>query len=337
MGIVYSHSEKEEKKLKKRIHEKKFSPFHTNFLDENGNPTDGSIRQIIFGSEELRKKSINDRFTRPSSNFMMSTEQIKRLVELYPLFIDLYEEIKIKELRKLLEINDTDQQKIILKQLIKEFNLSNPVPNGDLAQLEMIYGLRNSKELSQLSKETGKNQFSFAPNELDDLIMQTALDHLFLFREPEFLNEMILVYLTTIFKEYLKSILKEVFMLYPELMEGTETKISIDGIPDRFDKLIDIYTRHLKSDLQKQVTEWGLIEEKFLRRNLIIHNKGFPDKDYIDKTGHIGDSRLKTDTKYVKESLKTFEKGQKTISNFLWKRYGNPKFLEQMSSEDILE
>lgn len=337
MGVAYSHSEEEEKELKTLIHEKKYSSFHTNFLDENGDPTDGSIRQIIFGSEELRKKSINDRFTHPSSNFMKSVEETKLLVKLYPLFLNLYEEAKIKELRKLLEINDTDQQKIILKQLIKEFNLSNPVPNEDLAQLEMIYGLRNSKELSQLAKETEKNQFSFAPRELDVFMMQTTLDHLFLLREPEFLNEMILVYLTTIFKEYLKSILKEVFMLYPELMEGTETKISIDGIPDRFDKLIDIYTKHLKFDLQKQVTEWELIEEKFLRRNLIIHNNGFPDKDYKDKTGHIDDSRLKTDTKYVSESLKTFEKGKKTISNFLWKQYGNPKFLEQMNSEDTLD
>lgn len=123
MGITYSHSEEEEKELKKQIHEKKYSPFHTNFVDEKGNPTDGGIRQIIFGGEELRKKSINDRFTHPSSNFMMSVEQIKRLLELYPIFFGLYEESKIKELRKLLKINDANQQKIIFKQLSKERNL----------------------------------------------------------------------------------------------------------------------------------------------------------------------------------------------------------------------
>jgi len=337
MGIVYSHSEEEEKELKKQIHEKKYSPFHTNFLDEKGNPTDGSIRQIIFGSEELRKKSINDKFVRPSSNFHQSIEQIKKLVELYPFFFDLYEESKVKELRKLLKINDANQQRIILKQLLKEFNLSNPIPDGDLAQLEMIYGLKQSKELSKLAKITGKNQFSFAPNELDNLMMQGVSDHLFLRREPEFLNETILVYMVTIFKEYLKSVLKVVFTLYPEIMEGTETKISLDGMPDRTDKITTIFTKHLKFDLQKQVIEWNLIEEIFLRRNLLIHNNGFPDKDYKDKTRILSNSRFKTDTKYVKESLKTFEKCQKAINNFLWKQYGNPKFLEQMSSEDVLE
>ncbi len=337
MGVEYSHSDKEEKNLKKRIHEKNFSPFHTNFLDEKGNPTDGNIKQIIFGGEELRKKSINDRFTRPSSNFMMSIEQIKRLVELYPFFFDLYEASKIKELRKLLKINDTSQQKIILKQLLKEGNLGNPLPNGDLAQLEMIHSLRQSEKLSQLAKITGKNRWSFAPNKLDNFIMQNGLDHLFLRREPEFFNEIILIYLTTIFKEYLRSILKEVFTLYPKLIEKTETKVRIDEIPDNTDKIFKIFKNNLEFDLEKYISKWKLIEEKFLRRNLLIHNNGFPDDGYRKKIGYTDDSRLKTDTNYVKESLKTFEKSKTVIQNHLWKQYGNPKFLEQMNSVDILD
>jgi len=172
---VYSHSEEEEKELKKRIHEKKFSPFHTTFLDEEGNPTDGSVRQIIFGSEKLKKKSINDRFTRPASNFMNSLEQIKRLVKLYPIFFDLYEKSKIKEFRKLLRINNARQQKIILKKLMKEKNLNNPIPIGDLAQLDMIYGLRQSKKLLRLAKKTGKNRWSFPPNKLDNFMTHVVL------------------------------------------------------------------------------------------------------------------------------------------------------------------
>ncbi len=337
MGIVYSHSKEEEKEMKKRIHEKKYSPFHTNFVDEKGNSTDGSVKQIIFGSEKLKKKSINDRFTRPPSNFMNSLEQIKRLVKLYPIFFDLYEESKIEELRKLLRIKNPKQQKIILKKLFKEKNLGNPVPIGDLAQLEMIYGLRQSKKLLRLAKKTGKNQWSFPPNKLDNLITHTVLDHLFLNREPEFLNEIILVYLITIFKEYLKSILKEVFILYPQLTGKTETKVRIGEIPDNTDKIFQIFKNNLEFNLEKYIPDLKLIEEKFLRRNLLIHNNGFPDDEYKKKIGCTDNSRLKTDAKYVKESIKIFDKNKTVIQNYLWKQYGNPKFLEQMSSKDILE
>jgi len=159
---------------------------------------------------------------------------------------------------------------------------------------------------------------------------------LFLHHEPEFFNEIILVYLTTIFKEYLKSILKEVFTLYPQLTEKTETKIKIDEIPDKTDKIFKIFKNNLEFDLEKHISKWKLIEEKFLRRNSLIHHNGFPYDDYKEKTHHAGYSRLKTDANYIKESLKTFEKSKTVIQNYLWKKYGNPKFLEQMNSEDIL-
>ena len=336
LGIEYSNSDDDEKELKKRIHEKKYSSFHTKFEDKNGNQTDGNIKQIIFGSEELRKKSINDKFTNPSSNFRTSIGYVDKIVTLYPQFLILYDTNNVKKLRELLKIDDAEQQKIILKQLLKGFNLGNPIPDKDLEQLEMIYALRESKKLSELAKETGKNKFSFVPDKLDDFVMKNVSDRLFLYPEPEFLNEMILTYLTTIFIEYLRTILKEVFELYPELWRETETKISIEDITSKPPQLFGIFKRNLKFDLEVQIPEWKLIEEKFLRRDTLIHNKGIPTGDYKTKTNHIGDSRLVTDTTYVKESLKTFESVHVVIRKFLWKQYGNPKFLEQMSSEDNL-
>lgn len=335
MGIEYSNSDKEEKEIEKRIHGKKYSSFHVSFVDKNGNPTDGSIKQIIFGSDELKKKSINNKFVHPSSNFGSSIQQIKRLVTLYPHFLNLHEADKASKLRELLEIK-VDQQKTILEKLMKEYNLGNSIPDKDLAQLEMIHSLRESKKYLQLAKQTGKNTFSSIPNKLDDFSLNNVTDKLFLRTEPEFLNEMILTYLTTIFIEYLRIVLKEVFELYPELLEKTETKISKDDITSKPCKLFNIFKRNLNFDLGTQITEWNLIEEKFLRRDLLIHNKGIPNEDYKTKTSHVGDSRLETDTKYVKESLKTFENVQKIIQQFLWKKYGSPKFLEQMSLEDNL-
>ena len=81
MGVVYSHSEAEEKILKEKIKEKGFSVFHTNFLNEKGNDTNGDVRQIIFGSEDLSKKSINDKAVIPFSNFTKSIRPIKKCLE----------------------------------------------------------------------------------------------------------------------------------------------------------------------------------------------------------------------------------------------------------------
>lgn len=140
-------------------------------------------------------------------------------------------------------------------------------------------------------------------------------------------------------------------------MEGIETKIRIEKISDPentiigllaesvaneitehgTDNILEGFKKHLHFAIKKQVSDWKSIEEIFLRRNILIHNKGIPSKKYQKKIGHSGESRLRTDTKYVKESLETFEKTQKTIQDFLFSRYGNPKFLEQMGSEDILE
>jgi len=322
--VIYSHSEEEEKKLQKRIHEKKYSSFHTTFLDENGNSTDGSVRQIIFGSEELRKKSIN----------RYSLDKVKHLIGLYPIFYELYEKHKVEKFMEVLKIDNVEQIDDILEKLLNGATFVYK-PETALGKLHSIAGLRSSKELLELAKKTGKNSFSNMPmTSLDHLQLQSVKDSMYLSEKPEFLNEMILVYMVTIFKEYLKSVLEKVFFICPELKTDTNEKISI---PDKIEKVLKLFKNKLKYDLEEQISEWNLIKEMMNRRNRLIHYEGIPDKNYNNETGHVGFDRLITNTEYVKNSLETIKKNQGIINNHLYKEYAYEKFIVQMNSEDTLD
>lgn len=334
MGVVYSHSDEERKKLKEQIYKKKFYSFHESFVDENGNNTDGSTVQIIFGSDRLKEKSYNDIFLQAASNFCYSLDKVKHLIVLYPNFYELYEKHNTEKFMKVLEIDKTEQIDDILKKLLNGVTFIHE-SKTTLAKLHGIAMLRQSKELLELATKTGKNRFSNVPmTSLNVLQLQSVEDSLYLSEEPEFLNEMILVYVITIFKEYLKSILEKIFFICPELKTDPNEKIPI---PDKFSKILTLFKNNLNYDLEEQISEWNLIKEMRDRRNRLIHYKGIPDKNYNDDTCHVGFDRLITNTEYVKNSLDIIRKNQGIINNYLYKEYVHEKFIKQMSSEDTLD
>ena len=335
MGIVYSRSDEEEQKLKKIIHGKKYYPFHTSFIDENGKKNnDGSIKQIIFGSDKLKEKSYNDLFLKATSNFSYSLDKVQHLINLYPIFYELYEKHNVENYMKVLEIDRAEQIDDILKKLLNGVTFVYE-PKTTLEKLQNIASLRQNKKLQELVKKTGKNRFSNIPmTSLDVLQFQRIDDILYLSEKPEFLNEMILVYIITIFREYLRSVLEKIFFICPELKTDLNQKISIR---DKFSKISKLFKNNLNYNLEEQISEWNLIKEMMDRRDRLIHYKGIPDKNYNDNTDHVGFDRLITDTKYVKNSLKTIKKNQRIINSYLYEEYVSKKFIEQMSSEDTLD
>ena len=335
---MYSHSPEEEKELKKRIHEKKYSPFHTNFLDENGNPTDGSVRQIIFGGEELKEKSIAKKFYQPYHNFGRSLSSVKRLFELYPIFYELYEKDNVEKFMELLEINSTEDIDDALDKALGKTEWTGESFTTDLGKLRTIAALRESKDAFESAKKTGKYRNSNVPmTPLLGLMKESTTDMFNLYDEPEFLNEMILVYLVTLFKEYLKSTLKELNDVCPNLIIDLQTKKSIELIPDDYLKVLKIFKNNLNFNLEKKIPKWKLIREKFDRRNILIHYNGKPTPEYIKEYKNKDEPKLKTDTKYVNDSIELFKIIIIPIQTYLWKQYVYEKFIEQMSSEDTLD
>lgn len=333
MGVVYSHSEAEEKALKEKIKEKGFSIFHTNFVDEKGNDTNGDVRQIIFGSKELRKKSINDKAVVPFSNFTKSMGPIKKLLEKYPTFLELHDDNKINKFMNELGIEKREQIDDVLEELKDGIEII-PTPKTTLEKLHWITTLKRKKELQELVKKTGQSRFYSLPmTELDKLTSQGIADAFNLFAEPEFLNEMSLVYAITIFKGYLKSILEIVFELCPELRDDSTKEMSVK---DDIVLLKGYFITNIKYDLT-QIPEWNSFYEMNLRRNRLIHHQGIPNDEHNRLTGNVGYSRIKTDRKYIIDSLKIIEEIQKIVNNYLRKKFIEPKFIQQMSSEDTLD
>jgi len=336
MGIEYSHSTEEEVELKKRIHDKKFHIFHENFVDEKGNPTQGETKQIIFGTENLRKKSIGDIFTTETRSFDDLASKVKRLLDLYPIFYDLYEKNKIEQYMNELKIKDVNQIDKILKKTLKGNNISS-TPRTNLDKLDIILFLKQNEELSKQTKKIGEfGLVNYPTSTIDKLTIEKIYDGLYLSKEPEFFNEMILVYLVTIFKEYLKSTIEAIFTICPELKNSSKTKIPLEPTPDKYGNILTIFKNNLQFDLESEVSNWKIMEEKFLRRDLLIHSNGIPNEKYNEKTDNASFSSLKTNTNYLSRTLEIFRKVRTLINTFMWRNYVNPKFLEQMSSEDNL-
>lgn len=335
MGVAYSYSNEEERKLKKIYNGKKYHTFHVSFIDENRKKNvDGSVKQLIFGSDKLEEKSYNNLFLQSTSNFGYSLDKVQHLIDLYPIFYELYEKHNVENFMKVLEIDKVEQIDDILKKLLNGATFVYE-PKTTLEKLHNIASLRQSKKFLELAKKTGKNRFSNTPmTSLDALQLQSVKDGLYLSEKPEFLNEMILVYIITIFKEYLKSVLEKIFFICPELKIEPNQQISI---PDKFSKILKLFKNNLNYDLEEQISEWNLIKEMRNRRNRLIHYKGIPDKNYNDDTGHVGFDRLITDIEYVKNSLKTIRKNQGIINSYLYEEYVYEKFIKQMSSEDTLD
>ena len=338
MGVVYSHSPEEEEMLKKLIHDNGYSVINPNYLDENGNTTDGTIKQFIFGREELKEKSIAKKFYQPYHNFGQSLSSVKRLFELYPIFYELYEKDNVEKFMELLKIDSTEDIDDALDKALGETKWAGEPFTTDLGKLRTIATLRESKDAFELAKKTGKYRNSNVPmTPLFGLMKESMTDMFDLYDEPEFLNEIILVYLVTLFKEYLKSTLKELNEVCPNLIINLQTKKLIGPIPDDYLKVLKIFKNNLNFDLEKRIPEWELIREKFDRRNILIHYNGKPTPEYIKRYNNKDGLKLKTDTKYVNDSIELFKKIIIPIQTYLWKQYVYEKFIEQMSSEDMIE
>ena len=285
----------------------------------------------------MKKKSINDEFVIPFSNFTNSVNPVKRLLDVYPTFLELYDDDMIKKFKDELGIEKNEQIDDVLEKTLDGVEIINP-PKTILAKLHWIASERRRKEFFETAKRTGVYRQENVPiTELDKLQFQSVQDSFDLFTEPEFLNEMVLVYAVTIFKEYLKSVLEKVFEICPELRTNLETNETTNSIPDEITEVLKLFKNNMEYDLETQIPEWELFYEMNLRRNRLIHHKGIPNKIHNQLTGNVGFLRIKTDTKYAYDSLETIKKIQSIIQDHLSKQYVNPKFIEQMSSEDTLD
>ncbi len=159
---------------------------------------------------------------------------------------------------------------------------------------------------------------------------------------PDFINESCISYLVMLFENYIKSTLKLLILKNPKglMQSNKELKIRDIGASKTYDDVLQIaitkeiesvidggidqiyeFLKKNKLDLEKY-QKWPTFREIFLRRNLLVHNSGFPDTFYCTKLNKkLSKKRLTVTGNYVNTSIKLFDSFAHLITDFFKTKY----------------
>jgi len=302
MRIAFYHSKEERKNLLKEAHQNNERNIHNDFVDEDGNATDGKVGRITFIKEnEPIPVSEGALFTSLSLDFSIKCDAVRTLNLLFPEMYESYDKQNLVELKK--KLNIPISRKVSWEETLAE------------------YGKTMSEKNLKLAKESGKNTFSTKPDELTEFVFSLGMMKMVLPRDPQFLCEMGLIYLVTTFEEFLKDILRavsKVQIMHDEISVDFEAEKTINrllkkDITKLRKKLNEKYQMDIGEsqwkDIQIDEKDWKRFCEYFYRRNILIHTNGFPDEQYRDLSDYDGNaSRLGVDKEYLLTAIKDFKK-----------------------------
>ena len=145
----------------------------------------------------------------------------------------------------------------------------------------------------------------------------------------DFMRNMSLVYLVSMFENFLEQITNIVLRERPETLKGIGKSVPVEELIGCRD--IESVRQRLRAkatesflqgDIQEiddrlqqkwgisfsQFGEWRMFKERFYRRNAIVHHSGTVDTTYRMKTGYRGKvDKLSVSEKYLVESIYLFE------------------------------
>jgi hypothetical protein len=161
-----------------------------------------------------------------------------------------------------------------------------------------------------------------------------------------FFGNMLLIQTVIIFEEFLERMLETVFFQRPEILltKSSNKNITYEELikfEDRNELLYMISKKEAESILNMDINEigkyvsevfkiplskrkdWFNFKEIFYRRNIIVHNNGYPNSKYIEKTGSSVNffEQLNADEDYIKNIQQLIEKYAKDIYEFINKKY----------------
>ncbi len=177
----------------------------------------------------------------------------------------------------------------------------------------------------------------------DPIVAKVMLEETKLYNHREHIRrsskEMILIYLITIFEEFLDDLLSSLFRKRPEILKSSRMSITYQA--DLYDLLkvgskrearsvidldVDKLGKYLSTRFKlnlNQRRDWDQFKEFFYRRHIIVHNYGYPDSIYIAKIKRKvhEDEWLEIENTYLAKAFDIFEKYSKYISGFFDKKY----------------
>ena len=182
----------------------------------------------------------------------------------------------------------------------------------------------------------------------DPIVAKVMLEETKLYNHREQIRrsskEMILIYLITIFEEFLDNLLSRLFRKRPEILKSSQRSITYQEAfqyADLYELLkvgskrearsvidldVDKLGKYLSTKFKlnlNQRRDWDQFKEFFYRRRIIVHNYGYPDSIYIAKIKRKvhDDEWLEIENTYLAKAFDIFEKYSKHISAYFDKKY----------------
>jgi hypothetical protein len=182
----------------------------------------------------------------------------------------------------------------------------------------------------------------------DPIVAKVMLEETKLYNHREHIRrsskEMILIYLITIFEEFLDNLLSSLFRKRPEILKSSQRSITYQEAfqyADLYELLkvgskrearsvidldVDKLGKYLSTKFKlnlNQRRDWDEFKEFFYRRHIIVHNYCYPDSIYIAKIKRKvhDDEWLEIENTYLAKAFDIFEKYSNYISGFFDKKY----------------
>lgn len=199
------------------------------------------------------------------------------------------------------------------------------------------------KAMSDLKGGTKITAIKFDNPKVDNMFVHLVVPAFIKQRFPTFVREMGIVYMIAKFEDFVSNVLTAIFAYKPDLMKFSKKNISYEElfnyttveslrkmiiekevrtlINETIDDINDYFIERFSFDLRKQ-KDWDEFKEIFYRRNIIIHNNGYPNDLYRKKTGYQGPNELlEVDEKYLKKTIRIFAKYSEMLIDFLVEKF----------------
>jgi len=152
------------------------------------------------------------------------------------------------------------------------------------------------------------------------------------------------VYIVAKFEDFMSTIITAVISHKPDLMKFSQKNISYEElfnhntveslrkviiekevqslINENIDDINDYFVERFSFDLSRE-KDWDEFREIFYRRNVIIHNNGYPNDLYRKKTKYRGlNQRLDVDEVYLNKAVDLFMKYSNMLKDFFVEKFG---------------
>ncbi len=214
-------------------------------------------------------------------------------------------------------------------------------------QLLSLYHFKQSLARKNIPREQWD---MIKPDYRDKALITLSKNKMFLSNSENFVREMSLIYLATLFYGYFTTIIYEVFWHNQNLLERLPESHPIRNISNMKKLQLELYEFVDKSftgigiektaEKLKEYFDFNIEEEslekfdEFLeRRNMLVHHMGKPNKRYKKKFPKYSNlTKLDVSQEYLLDGIKLCEKYVSRINGFFWTKYGKPIYFDQMSS-----